>query len=150
VQQRRWDGDVRGKGVAGGASATGDLQRLIADMAAPDWIAEDPEIHLLPHLRSFIERQGSPWRLISAEASSDDRYLVHVAWVGERLSRGRLRAEAFALIGSIAENSTHVKERRTDHGADYEVATGILTGDSGWLGHGHVLLIHVDVESSAA
>jgi hypothetical protein len=118
-------------------------------MSAPGWIAEAPEDHLLPHLRSFIERPGSSWRLVSAEASPDGRYLVQVEWTGEPLSRGRLRAEAFALIGLVAENSTHVRERRTDRGVEYEVATGILTGDGGWRAHGHVLLIRVAEKSPA-
>jgi hypothetical protein len=102
-------------------------------MAAPHWIAEAPEEHLLPHLRSFVDRQGSPWRLVSAEAST-----------GGQVSRGRLRAEAFALIGSVAELSTYVQERRTDHWVEYEVVTGILTSDSGWQGHGHVLVVRIE------
>ena len=143
MKQRRWDGDVRGKGVASAASAAADVQRLIADMSAPDWVAEDPALHLLPHLRSFIERPKSPWRLVSAETSPDGRYVVQVAWNGETPSRAQLRAEAFALIGSVAENSTHIRERRTNDGVEYEVVTGIIEGDSGWLGHGHVVLIQV-------
>ncbi|MBV9281381.1 MAG: hypothetical protein JOZ41_14970 [Chloroflexi bacterium] len=144
MQQKRWDGDVRGRGIASAAGATGDVRRLMTEMAAPDWIAEAPEDHLLPHLRAFVERPDSSWRLLSTETSSDGRFLVHLTWIGEQLNRGRLRAEVFALIGSVAENSTHVRERRTDRGVEYEVATGILDGDGGWRGHGHVLLICID------
>jgi hypothetical protein len=142
--QRRWDTDNRGRGVASAAGATGDIERLVAEMAAPDWIAEDPEIHLLPHLRSFVERDGSPWQLNSAQVLPDGHYEVRLAWIGEHVSSGRLRAEVFALIGSVAEPSTHVRERHTDDGIEYEVATGILDGDANWVGHGHVIAIRVD------
>jgi hypothetical protein len=148
VQQRRWDTDNRGRGVASAANATEEIKRLVAEMSTSDWIAEDPEIHLLPHLRSFVEREGSPWQLVSTNLLPDGRYEVRIAWVGERASSGRLRAEVFALIGSVAEPSTHVRERRTGDGVEYEVVTGMLDGDAGWTAHGHVIAIRIEKMAS--
>src|SRR6266508_1342165 len=48
--RRRWDGDERGHGVAGGESHKPHALRLVKALELPDWVAEDPELHLLPHL----------------------------------------------------------------------------------------------------
>jgi hypothetical protein len=150
MERRRWEGDSRGYGIANAVLATANLLRLSAEMAAPDWVAEAPDEHLLPHLREFVERTGSPWRLVAAEAAPDGTYVVHVAWTGERASRRSLRAEAFALIGAIAESSTHVREQRDGDSLVYEIVTGMLDGDSGWRGHGHVLRLRIDEPAADA
>jgi hypothetical protein len=145
VTPLRWDGDERGRGIASGASARPDLDRLAAEMSEPDWIAEEPEAHLLPHLRAAVERPDSRWRLDQAAMDDEGRYVVDLAWVGTEgpPSPGQLRAEIFPLVGAIAEPSTHVRERRAHGGAEFEVTTGILDGDAGWRGHGHVLLFRI-------
>jgi hypothetical protein len=61
-----------------------------------------------------------------------------------------VRREAFAVIGAVAEHSTHVRERRTDEDTTFEVATGIQDGDKGWRGHGHVLVIHIQMPARSS
>lgn len=139
----RWDGDERGHGIASGVVARPDLERLGAQMGAPDWVAEEPDAHLLPHLRAAAEREGSPWRLGATAFEPDGRYVVELSWTAGRASRGQVRAELFRLVGEIAELSTHVRERREDGRLEYEVTTGILDGDGPWRGHGHVVLFRV-------
>src|SRR5262245_47604248 len=46
----RWDGDERGRGVASADGEVVELERLRAAMALPDWVAEEPDLHLLPHV----------------------------------------------------------------------------------------------------
>src|SRR5919198_434384 len=94
----RWDHDSRGHGVGSAAGLLPDLQRLAERMAQPDWVAEEPDAHLLPHLG----RTGAP------------------------PSRRDQREAVFALIGALAEPATYVRERSADGTAEYEVATGVL------------------------
>src|SRR5919199_6297223 len=51
---RRWDGDERGHGVANALSASHAVARLLEAMALPDWVAEQPEVHLLPHIEAGL------------------------------------------------------------------------------------------------
>jgi hypothetical protein len=67
VRARRWDGDERGHGVTDGAALAPGVQRLLTATTQPDWVAEDPDAHLLPHLRRACGQPGSPWTLRSAE-----------------------------------------------------------------------------------
>lgn len=103
---KRWDSDARGEGVAWGAAFTPDIQRLITEMNASGWVAEEPEVHLLPRITHAIERSRSSWRLVSATTEPGGRYLVRLVWARRRVFWQRIRAEAFMLIGSIAEHST--------------------------------------------
>lgn len=112
-------------------------------MAAPDWVAEAPELYLLPHLRAEAERDGPPWRLGVATFEPDGRYVVELAWTAAPASSAEVRAAAFRLVASIAELSTHVRERRTDDWVGYEVTTGVLGGDGPWGGHGHVVVFRL-------
>src|SRR5687768_1478367 len=63
VPHRRWDTDERGRGVADGGWIAPDVRRLLDTLAEPGWVAEDPDIHLLPHLRRACQEAGSPWTL---------------------------------------------------------------------------------------
>jgi hypothetical protein len=104
-------------------------------MVLPDWVAEAPELHLLPHIERTCETNG--WRVLRAEVA-DDVLEVEVSTTAR--SRGELRAAAFALIGSFAEAATHVNATSPDQtSVDVTVTTGILDGDSAFAPHGHVV-----------
>ena len=47
------------------------------------------------------------------------------------------------LVGHVSEGSTFVRERRLQDALEFEVATGMMPGESGFTGHGHVLRIVV-------
>jgi hypothetical protein len=143
MHDRRWDTDERGQGIGSAQAQAPEVQRLLAEMVAERWVAEEPEVHLLPHLRSFCEQPDSPLRLVSAAADPDGTYTVHLQWVGAASSRGKLRAAAYALVGTIAEQSTHVCERVNGDGVDFEVVTGQLEGEGPFRGHGHTLRLRV-------
>jgi hypothetical protein len=110
-------------------------------MGAERWVAEDPRAHLLPHLERACV--SLPFELTDAETSDDGVFVVSLAWQGERSREGEVRAAAFALIGSVAETATYVRQRRVTDGLVFEVATGFIAGDAHFAPHGHTLSLHV-------
>jgi hypothetical protein len=142
VRARRWEGDERGHGVADGARLAPGVQRLLAAMARPGWVAEDPDAHLLPQLRAAWGRPGSPWTLRSV-GFDGALYRLTVDWAGQPATLRQLRADAFALIGAIAEGATNVYQRVLPTGVDFEVATGLLEEQTPFGSHGHLLRLCV-------
>jgi hypothetical protein len=131
---RRWDTDARGRGVGDATSALPAVKRLIEAMAADGWVAEEPETHLLPHLGSSAAALGLE---IVRTATIDGAFELDLGRDGR--SPAELRAVALAIVGSIAEASTHV--RQVSDG-EFEVVTGMLPGDSPvFAPHGHLVRI---------
>jgi hypothetical protein len=145
----RWEDDARRMGVSDGAALAPGLKRLVDAMEQPGWVAEDPDEHLLPHIRRVCEEQPSTWSLLGAE-TLEGIYTVRVEWKGGPPRIGRLRADAFGLIGSFAENDSHVRQRRGDDRVVYDITTGILDGDSPFRGHGHLVRVMVVGAAAAA
>jgi hypothetical protein len=139
---RRWDNDRRGRGVAAGRWIAPGVRRLLGALAEPAWVAEDPDAHLLPHLRRACEAAGSPWRL-TGTAFRDGVYVVALAWARPDPRLHLLRADAFALIGAVAEGATFVEQRIGEGAIEFHVATGMRDGDSPFKGHGHLLRLRV-------
>ena len=138
----RWEGDDVGTGVGDAGEFAGAVRALLDAMALPDWVTEDPQIHLLPKLRSAIDAPGSPWRLV------DDTvvlavYLVTLEWTRRDGELRDLREDVFALIGSVAETATHVQQRVVGDRIEFEVTTGTLAADSAFTPHGHTLRLRV-------
>jgi hypothetical protein len=79
---RRWDGDTRGSGVGDAAALTSGVAELLEATRAPAWVAEDPETHLLPHLR----HAAAALQLVLEEAASeaDGAFVVELRWQGDR------------------------------------------------------------------
>lgn len=138
MRARRWEGGERGHGIADGASLAPGVQRLLDAMARPDRVAEDPEVHLLPALRDGGDQPGSPWTLRSAELQGAT-YRLTVDWARQPATLRQLRADAFALIGAIAEGATNIDERVLPNGVDSEVVTGLLEEQTPFRSHGHLL-----------
>jgi hypothetical protein len=69
MADRRWDGDERGDGVADAATFVDGAAELIAAMRRPNWVAEQPEVHLLPHLERACE--PLPLRILAARVMDD-------------------------------------------------------------------------------
>jgi len=131
----RWEGDERGRGVASAEAGVEELDRLRSAIVLPDWVAEAPDFHLLPHLERMCEEHG--WRILRADVA-DGVLEVDVTTAAQ--SRGELRAAAYALIGSFAEASTHVVESSPDDSSvEVTVTTGMLEGDGAFAPHGHVV-----------
>lgn len=105
----------------------------------PDWVAEDPELHLLPHLQRACERL--PFELVGT-STSRDAAAVRLAWNGDG-GVGAVRAAVFALVGSVAESTTYVRQRRDGDELSFEVVTGAVGTDSRFAPHGHALVFKV-------
>lgn len=142
--RRRWDIDARGRGVASAAAFLPEAEALAAAMREPDWVAEDPDHHLLPHVRRFC---AGPTLLALDDWSIEDGVLVlDLAFEG---GTWRERREAvFALIGTFAEAATLVREVVPDR--DFVVVTGALEGDTEFAPHGHTLRLRVRGGPAAA
>lgn len=145
----RWEGDERGRGVGDAAQLVPGVSELLGALGEPGWVAEDPEVHLRPHIETWCERDG---RLALSGAYTDERhaYVLDLAWRGESVGVGEARAAVFALIGFFAESATYVRQRRDAGGGDpsrpilqFEVGTGELAPDAMFSPHGHVVVINV-------
>ncbi len=145
----RWDGDSRGRGIGDAAKLVLGASELVAAFGETGWVAEQPEIHLRPHVEAWCERDQ---RLALTDAYTDDRhaYVLDLEWRGAPASVGEARATVFSLIGSFAESATYVRQRRVADDAggsrqklQYEVGTGELAADARFVPHGHVVVINL-------
>jgi hypothetical protein len=109
-------------------------------MLEPDWVTEDADAHLLPHVERLCGERG--WRLDAADVVDA---VLRVEVSAPRASVASPREAAFALLGTFAEASTHIVERSADVGRDVEIhaTTGMLEGDSAFAPHGHTVQIRV-------
>lgn len=133
--RKRWDTDERCRGVADAGAFAPAVEELAALARRSHWVAEDPEIHLAPHLRS-ASVNGLRVTEIHADA---DGVLVVTASVRSGASRGELRRLAWALLGTVAEPATSVRESRDDDRAVFEVVTGIPDNAGPFASHGHTI-----------
>ena len=142
----RWDTDTRGRGVGDATQLVPGAHELISAFERPHWVAEDPELHLRPHVEAWCAADG---RLSLVGAHSDDlhAYALELEWRGSPAAgKGAVRAAVFSLIGSFAESATYVRQRRDGSGLRFEVGTGELA-DGRYESHGHVVLIDVSQPS---
>jgi hypothetical protein len=139
----RWEGDARGSGIADGRWIVPNVEQLLAALTAEGWVAEAPDDHLLPHLRRVCAAQPSQWGLAETRLRDDGVYEVDLAWDRPSPSMRRLRADAFALIGEIAEGSTFARQVVTGAAIEFHVATGLLVGDTPFAPHGHLICLRI-------
>lgn len=150
VADLRWDGDERGVGVADATAFADGAVELIDAMRLPAWVAEEPELHLLPHIERACETL--PFEIDGADAAPDGAFDLHLRWTGQAQAVGQVRAAIFALVGSFSEISTYVRQRRVAAPGDegetllFEVVTGIL-GDGVFSPHGHTVRISVPLST---
>jgi hypothetical protein len=145
---QRWDGDNRGRGVGDAAQLAAGASELVAAFTQPEWVAEQPDIHLRPHVEAWCRGDQ---RLALIDAHTDDKhaYILDLEWRSSSASVGQARTAVFALIGSFAESATYVRQRRVAGDGSgsamklqFEVGTGELA-DARFDPHGHVVVINV-------
>lgn len=142
ARERRWDIDERGRGIASGGVFAPNLDELIQDAAGDSWVAEDAEAHLMPHVRAACDAEHSLLQVVEAHLR-DDVLVIGLAWIGEVPGPDVVRAEAFRVLGSFAEHSTHVRQRSTEHSTEFEIATGTTEDETPFRAHGHLVLLRV-------
>jgi hypothetical protein len=134
----RWDVDDLGHGVASAEAFAPALEHLLAAARLPDWVAEEPEYHLLPHVRRLCDEQG--WT-VSAEL--DDGVLVLAVGLPVGTDGRTMRAAGYALIGTFSEESTHVEQRQLDGAVELDVVTGMPDGSEQFAPHGHTVRLRI-------
>src|SRR5262245_15327152 len=116
-------------------------------MQQPTWVAERPELHLLPHVERACE--SLPLEILGTGTSADGTFELRLNHTEADASAGDVRAAVFALLGSFAEPATYVRQRRTDAAAGpdtalvFEIVTGFLASDSAFVPHGHTVRVSV-------
>jgi hypothetical protein len=119
--------------VADAARLVPDARLLLDFMAEPFWITEEPEAHLLPHVRRVAEQFGV--EVVAADV--DD---VGVLVLELRRPAGWDRQAAivagFALLGSFAEEMTYVLLAERPEEVVLETVTGMVA-DNHFAPHGH-------------
>src|SRR6516164_3743489 len=96
---RRWDGDERGHGIGDAAWLLPGAGELVAAFSQSDWVVEQPELHLHPHVESWC-RRDQRLALIGDSVDDADAYMLDLEWRGSNRSVGEARAAVFSLIGS--------------------------------------------------
>ncbi len=71
---RRWDIDERRTGIADGTAMDPQVESLLAGMRRDGWVTEEPEVHLLPHLKKACGETG--WRIVRERLVDDGVYEV--------------------------------------------------------------------------
>jgi hypothetical protein len=142
AEERRWEGDERGRGIASAAHVAVSVERLLAAMREPDWVAEDPEAHLVHHIRRLAV---GPVSFVGSSVEPNGELLVRISVAVQPDDEERwrlLHMAAYGLISSFAESSTFIQERREGGRWEFLVTTGLLEGR--FRPHGHVVRLVVE------
>ncbi|MEV6681691.1 hypothetical protein AB0N09_33185 [Streptomyces erythrochromogenes] len=140
MERRRWDTDQRFTGIASGQALGSGVKRLAEVLDREGWVAEDPEAHLLPHLKRVCDEPGSRWRLRSARLQEDGVYEVEVEPADGQQAADLPIRDAITLLAPVAEASFAV--RQVDRNT-VECVTGMLDGDGDYAAHGHLIRLRV-------
>ena len=133
MKDGRWDTDERGHGVADANILAAGVHELADMLAVADWVAEEPEAHLLPHIERACEDAGL--ELVDQEVV-DAVLTVRIA-LPAGTGQGEAGAAAYRVIGSFAEAATGIRQREMT----FEVVTGMLDPDTPFATHGHMARI---------
>jgi hypothetical protein len=137
---RRWDNDERRRGVGDARANLPSIEELAELARTPDWIAEDPRVHLLPGLQSQID--GTGLRIAAVAVAPDGALSLRLAGAGTR-TRRELRQAVWSILGGAVELSTHVRESQSEASITFDVVTGNPSGGH-FATHGHTLRIVIE------
>ena len=142
MSRRRWDIDERGHGLASGRAFSPNVAELAESMGDAAWVAEDPELHLLPHLVTACSEADTPLRIASYR-SDGEVFVVELEARDGTGSIGDLRRAAVALTASFAEESTHIHQRKKDGVIEFDVVTGSVAPETRFAPHGHLVRLRI-------
>jgi hypothetical protein len=137
--RRRWDIDERGAGVADARRLVPGAEMLLGFMAEPEWVTEDPDAHLLPHIRRVATQ--FPLEEIGTEIDGDGVLVVELRWT-DPWDHAAVGVAAFALLGSFAEQMTYVRREERSGELTLETVTGVVDGGR-FAPHGHTVRIRI-------
>jgi hypothetical protein len=133
--RKRWDTDDPFTGVADASSFAPAIAEVAALARRPGWVAEEPETHLIPHLRGT---DVTGLRLLHCH-TADNGVLCVTAEYSAADSRRDIRQRAWALIGAIAEPAASVREHPEGAAVVFDIVTGIPEARGQFATHGHTL-----------
>jgi hypothetical protein len=133
--RQRWDTDDRFAGVADASAFASGVEELAELARRPGWVTEEPEAHLVPHLR---DASIDGLQLVDCQ-TRDDGVLAVTATYYLGASRSDIRRRAWALLGTIAELAASVREHADGQAVVFEMVTGIPDGSGPFVSHGHSL-----------
>jgi hypothetical protein len=133
--RKRWDTDDRFTGEADATSFAPAIDELAALARRPGWVTEDPENHLVPHLQDA----GVPGLRVLGYQPDGDGVLHVTAGYDAGGSRGQIRRHAWALIATVAELATSVRERDDGDTIVFDIVTGIPENAGRFATHGHTI-----------
>ena len=136
--RRRWDTDDRFTGVADATAFAPAVEELARLARRPGWVAEEPEVHLVPHLR----RAAVAGLRVLGCTTGDDGILLVAAEHEAAASVGDVRRLAWQLIGSFAEPAASVWERRDGDAIVFDIVTGVPDGGR-FASHGHSVQLRI-------
>ena len=140
--RQRWDTDDRFRGIADGSAFAAPIDELAGLARRPDWIAEEPDLHLVPHLRDVEASGASGVRLVRTTGGADGVLTVELERASEA-SYGEIRRHAWMYIGAIAELATSVRENRDGDQITFDVVTGVPDDGGRFASHGHAVRLVV-------
>jgi len=138
---RRWDVDSRGRGIAGAPDLAPEARRLADALDLADWIAEEPEVHLVPHIERVCAATESPVELAGWSVDAHGTLVVRLL-PRAPLDRRAQRSAAYAVIAAMGESRALIRE--LPDGDSWDVVTGVLDGDTDFAAHGHRLRIIIE------
>ncbi len=142
-ERRRWDTDSRYQGVADASAFAEPIDELAALARRPAWVAEEPDAHLVPHLRvASAQDAGTGLRLVRTTSGADGVLTAVLEHQGNA-SNGDIRRRAWAFIAAIAEPATSVREHRDGDQVCFDIVTGIPDNVGPFASHGHAIRLIV-------
>ena len=141
MTSRRWDSDERGRGVADARASLPAIQQLVELADSDNWLAEDPETHLLPGLRERVEVSGLVIESVEVEPDAALRVRLNSP---AKQSRRELRQSVWSILGGVAELATFVRETRSADWISFEVVTGNPRDEGPFATYGHVIRLEVE------
>lgn len=139
MNERRWDSDERGHGIADARELLPTIQELAELAQQNEWVTEDPETHLMPGLRERAEISGLS--IESTDVLADGLLVVRLS-SSTKQSRREIRQSVWSILGGATELTTLVRESVAGNEIRFDVVTGIPPG-GGFATHGHTLRIEV-------
>src|SRR5215470_3774206 len=136
---KRWDTDDRYEGVADARSFAVWIEELGGLARRARWIAEDPEVHVVPQLRDASSQLGIDGFRMLRTGTDQDGVLTAAFEHPLGASRRDIRRLAWALIGAFAETMASVRERHDGHQVIFDVVTGEPEGTGPFASHGHTV-----------
>ena len=136
---RRWDIDERGRGVADARRLVPEAETLLGFMAEAEWVTEEPDAHLLPHVRRVAAEL--PLDELHAGIDDDGVLVVSLRWT-DPWDQSSAAAAAFALLGSFAEEMTYLRKDEEPGRVVLETVTGVVS-EGVFAPHGHTVRITI-------